>query len=321
MSETNPFSTANPKLPGPIWLQFLVLGALLHGMYALIFPAPLPVLGPPSTARIALLADNYAQLSRQPASPDQLERFIDIELRDELLFREAIKRNLHRIDGAIAQRIIRNMVFLDPKSALSDEEKIARGFELNMHLTDEVVRRRLVQIMEQLLVAAAAVPSASEAELKAIFEARRDEFVDPLRVSFSHVFFGERPQLEVSQAVTRIKAENLQGAVARALGTAFLAGFDFNAVTLQRVTATFGEAFASGLATQIQDGAKEGDWLVVQSVYGQHAVQITALSPSHPLVFDTVREQLAWEEQKRREQDALDAAIERLMAGYEVRRS
>lgn len=321
MIEGTSLSRTTKILPGPTWLHFLFLGALLHGIYAVIFPAPLPVLGPPSQARVALLAENYAQLSRQSASPEQLQRFVDLELRDELLFREAVERDLHRIDGAVAQRIIRNMVFLDPASLLSDEEKIERGFELNMHLTDEVIRRRLVQIMEQLLVAAAAIQPATESELQAIFETRRDEFIDPLRVSFSHVFFGERSKQQVDQAVARIKAERLQGSDARRLGTAFLAGFDFSAVTLQRVTATFGETFASSLAMSIEEGAQVGDWLVIQSVYGQHAVAITGLSPSHPLAFENVREQLAWEEQKRREQEALDAAIEHLMANYEVRRS
>ena len=105
------------------------------------------------------MAENYTRFAQDEPNAELLERFIDGELRDELLFREALRRDLQYRDAAVEQRIIRNMRFLDAQTDASDEELIEQGYALRLHLTDEVIRRRLVQIMERLIVATA--PSAT----------------------------------------------------------------------------------------------------------------------------------------------------------------
>ena len=118
----------------------------------LAFPAPKPVLGPPDESRIGVMVQNHAKFSRTPLSPELMAQFVDIELRDELLFREALDRNLHQFDPAIDQRMILNMRFLDSAGELSDTELLAQAFAMRLHLSDEVIRRRLVQVMEQLIL-------------------------------------------------------------------------------------------------------------------------------------------------------------------------
>ncbi|MGB1438781.1 MAG: hypothetical protein ACPG63_03355, partial [Luminiphilus sp.] len=122
-------------LPGPVWLHFLLVGFALYAALALLFPEPRPVLGPPNAARLP--------------TDDDVARFVELELRDELLFREALAAGLHRFDPVIEQRIVRNMRFLDPDTAADEGQLVAQGLALNMHLTDEVIRRRLVQVMTQ----------------------------------------------------------------------------------------------------------------------------------------------------------------------------
>ena len=67
------------------WLQFLLLGMGLFLASQWAFPPPKPVLGPPSAERLDAMVQNYAQFAQGRVSPAVLERFIDTELRDELL--------------------------------------------------------------------------------------------------------------------------------------------------------------------------------------------------------------------------------------------
>ena len=72
--------------PGPVWLHFLLLGAVLYAGLTALYPEPKPLLGPPNTTRLTVMADSYAKLvGGQPTAAD-MERFVDLELRDELLF-------------------------------------------------------------------------------------------------------------------------------------------------------------------------------------------------------------------------------------------
>ena len=80
-------------LPGPVWLHFLALGTALFFLLEALFPEPMPVLGPPNSNRLAVMAESYAQMAGTLPTPEDREQFIDLELRDELLFREALARN------------------------------------------------------------------------------------------------------------------------------------------------------------------------------------------------------------------------------------
>ena len=104
------------------WLQFALLGALFcFFVSGQLFPEPKPVLGPPNAERLAAMAENYTRFARDEPNAELRERFIDGELRDELLFREALRRDLQYRDAAVEQRIIRNMKFLDAQTDASDE--------------------------------------------------------------------------------------------------------------------------------------------------------------------------------------------------------
>ncbi len=309
-------------LPGPPWLHFLILGLLLHLGMGWAFPEPPPVLGPPSTVRIDLLTDNFARLSGRLPSAEDRERLIDLELREELLFREAIDNELYLADSAVEQRLVRNMRFVDPETTATDAELVSRGLELNMHLTDEVIRRRMIQVMEQLLIAAANVMEPSEDDLRAAYERRKGELVAPAKVSFSHVFFGERPPTEVERILADIQSQNMSSKQALTLGTSFLAGFDFDDIGWTAVSSRLGREFAESLGAMIAAGAAPGSWVgPVTSVFGEHVVLLRKISPERPLSFEESRKALAWELKSEREQAALDAAVASLMAGYEVRRS
>ena len=307
--------------PGPIWLHFLLLGAALYAVLAALYPEPKPVLGPPNPARLELMADSYAKMVGGLPTEADIERFIDLELRDELLFLEALDRQLHLLDPVIDQRILRNMRFLSPDSELDDAVLVEQGRQLNMHLTDEVIRRRLLQVMTQLIIAGAGLDEPSESAMKAAFDARKNTFREPARVGFSHVFLGEVSQEEAAIILQQIKANALPPSEAILLGKAFLSGFHFASSTWQEVNSRLGREFTAALQAA-SPGQAVKSWLgPMASVYGQHLVYVETFTPERDQRLDEVADKLRWDLKTEAEEQAVENAVAEWMAGYEVRRS
>ena len=303
------------KRPG---LHFILLGIALYLLQLWLFPPPKPVLGPPASTRLALMADQFITLTgRQPTAQDR-DRFVDVILREDLLFNEALQRDLHYRDPAVQQRLLRNMRFLEPESENSDIELLQRAYDLRLELSDEVVRRRLVQVMEQWLVAMANLQPPDQAALEAAFGARTGEWVHPDRYSIAQVFIPQSNIDRVSDIVTTIEAESLDATAARQLGYPFLAGFEFDLYSADQLARTFGYAFVEQFETLPKI---VGRWLPpVYSDFGAHILFLSAYEPSRPMTLDEVRPRLARELVVEAEQRVIAEAVEQLMQRYEVRR-
>lgn len=308
-------------IPGPVWCHFMVAGFLLYLALGWLFPSPKPVLGPPSEARLDLLASGFTRMTGELPGETDIDRFVDLELRDELLFREALKLKLHLRDVSVEQRLIRNMRFLDPTTQESDEELVARAMDLNQHLTDEVIRRRLVQVMSQLITASSGSDVITESELEQAYEQRKGEFIAPARVSFSHVFLSDATILEAEEILLRVRAEGLTPREALKYGTAFLAGFDFRDVRWSEVNSRFGAEFTEAVTNLVEEDTARTGWVgAVSSVFGRHLIYVEDYKSARPQQFDEVVEQLRWDIRSRKEQEALDEVVQGMMASYEVRR-
>ena len=301
------------------WLHFLLLGLMLFVGGQWLFPEPKPVLGPPNPERLSAMVENYTRFAPDGVSPALLERFIDTELRDELLFREALKRDLHYRDAAVEQRIIRNMRFLDANIAASDRELVEQGYALRLHLTDEVIRRRLVQIMERLIVALRPNPAPSTEAVAARYEQELDRWREPARYTFSHVCLSTDRVTEMPALMSQIDAENLSPDAARLLGAPFLSGYAFRRQSPEQMTRVFGAEFAEQVSvTEVLADAWIGP---VSSVFGQHYVYIEAFEPSRTLALEEVSVRIERDLVREGEEQAVVDWVEASMASYEVRRS
>jgi hypothetical protein len=301
------------------WLHFLLLGLMLFVVGERLFPEPKPVLGPPNPERLSAMVENYARFAPDGVSPALFERFIDTELRDELLFREALNRDLQYRDAAVEQRIIRNMRFLDTDTAASDRELIEQGYALRLHLTDEVIRRRLVQIMERLIVATRPNPAPTAEAMATRYQQALDSWREPARYSFSHVFLSTDRVAEMPALMEQINTENVSPDAARLLGAPFLSGYAFRRQSPEQMTRVFGAEFAEQVsAIEVQAGAWIGP---VLSVFGQHYVFIEAFEPSRTLELDEVSVRIERDLVREGEDQAVVDWVEEAMAGYEVRRS
>ena len=301
------------------WLQFLFLGIVLFFLNQWLFPPPKPVLGPPSAERLNAMVQNYAQFAQGKVDPEVLERFVDSELRDELLFREAIARDLHYRDAAVEQRIVRNMRFLDAQSQATDAELIEQGYALRLHLTDEVIRRRLVQIMERLIVATRTGPPPTPEQIASRYEGDLDAWQESERYSFSHVFLSLERSGEMDALIAEIDAKQLSPAEARLLGAPFLSGFDFSRQTPDQITRVFGADFTERLRVL---GVESGRWLgPIPSVFGQHYLYLHGFEASRTLALEEVSSRIERDLIREAEAQAISDWVEQTMSHYEVRRS
>ena len=301
------------------WLHFLLLGLMLFVGGQWLFPEPKPVLGPPNPERLSAMVENYTRFAPDGVSPALFERFIDTELRDELLFREALKRDLHYRDAAVERRIIRNMRFLDANIAASDRELLEQGYALRLHLTDEVIRRRLVQMMERLIVATRPNPAPSTEAVAARYEQELDRWREPARYTFSHVFLSTDRVAEMPALMSQIDTENLSPDAARLLGAPFLSGYVFRRQSPEQMASVFGAEFAEQVSvTEVLADAWIGP---VPSVFGQHYVYIEAFEPSRTLALEEVSVRIERGLVREGEEQAVVDWVKASMASYEVRRS
>ncbi|MDK1373563.1 MULTISPECIES: peptidylprolyl isomerase [unclassified Sinorhizobium] len=85
------------------------------------------------------------------------------------------------------------------------EELLAReARELGLDADDTVVRRRLAQKMTFLIEGTARIAEPTEGELRAFYDAHREKFVRPGRVSFEHIFFDRRKRSDAAADAQRL---------------------------------------------------------------------------------------------------------------------
>ena len=217
------------------------------------------------------MVENYARFAQGSVSPELLLRFVETELRDELLFREAVLRELQFRDAAVEQRIIRNMRFLDAQSKATDQALLEQGYALRLHLTDEVIRRRLVQIMERLIVATTGVARPTETDIQSRYERDLEAWLEPARYTFSHVFLTDERSHEISALITRVSAEDLNPEAARMLGSPFLSGYTFKQQSPDQISRVFGASFSEQLGTTAPE---KGGWFGPTDVGFWHALRL-----------------------------------------------
>ncbi len=194
------------------FLHFLLLGAGLFGLFHLANRRDTrdPVAIVVSTGRIEHLTATFIRTWRRPPTPHELQSLIDDDVREEVLYREALALGLDR--------------------------------------DDTIVRRRLRQKMEFLAESAAAEVEPREEELAAYLGHHADAYRVPDRFSFRQIYLDPQRHAErLPSEVERIRAALANGTADAALGDASLLPSGFHDVTAREASATFGEDFAARL--------------------------------------------------------------------------
>jgi len=300
--------------------QFVFAGVVLFILNLWLFPEPKPQLGPPNPERVQLQAEALQQLQQTQLTEQQIERIKKRELREELLFVEAVERGVIEQDLVVQRRLIRNMRFMSPEREATDEALLSEAWELRLHLADEVVRRRTVQVMETLIVATQPPYAPTDTELLDEYNSRISEFEEPARLSFAHVFLRSDSTNERSE--TLIKAIKAGAAPDEARGSSdvFLAGYRFRNASLLDVSRQFGDQFAIELSAKLSDDNNtEGAWLgPLTSIFGQHWVWVDSRTPGRVKTIEEVSGDLIRDLRRAAEDAAVEKWVDARLASYEV---
>lgn len=304
-------------LPRRPWLHFLLLGALLFWLQSLLFPAPKPVIGPLSEARLDGLLTQWQALTGQRPEGAELARIVRAELRQDMLFQHAVSLELHRQDPVVLQRLVLNMQFLGlGKEGDSDAELFEQALALRLHLGDEVVRRRLLQVMEQLLLASNPPPPVSEEAIAAAFAQRAEELQIPARYSIRQLFFHRSREPQLSALVAQIDQAQLDPESALSLSSPFMHGYTFREHTPEQLARIFGAVFVSNLLDS--DPAPQRWHGPIRSTYGWHYVWVDSMTPARPATLEEVRPVLQRDLELEARNQALASAVANLAERYEL---
>ena len=191
-------------------LHFLVVGAALWAVREATRP---PEADPPIIVDPAYVAGLERQhLQRSGRAPADSASLVDEYVREEVLFREALRLGLER--------------------------------------DDPIVRRRLIQKLELLLAAAAEPEDPRDATLEAHLAEHAEAFALPPRVGFEHVFFAPARRADAAADATAALAALQDGADPSTLGDAFALGRRQAAADRETLAGRYGIAFAEAVSAE-----------------------------------------------------------------------
>jgi peptidyl-prolyl cis-trans isomerase C len=266
-------------------LQFLLIGLALFVVYDTLHPTSD---AKSDSNRIVLTPDDFEQLGvtwlaqgRAPPTPEQMQSLIELKVREEVLYREALALGLDK--------------------------------------GDEIVKRRLAQKMEFLAEGASVNNDPPPDTLKLWFRDNQQRFSLPPRVSFRHLYFspdqrGEHSREDAVRVMAQLagKPGNWEGAAA--LADPFMDQDYYGDRSADDLAKLFGLNFAQDIA-----GLKPGAWQgPVESGYGWHLVFIDTFVPGRVPAFEEIEPEIKaeWIEDQRLQ--AKRKAYETMRARYQV---
>jgi hypothetical protein len=261
-------------------IHFVIAGALIFAVYNTlegdgVEPSQDTILI--GDAEMRMLRGQYEKLWGRPPRDQELAPLVREFIREEVLFREGVALGLER--------------------------------------DDMIVRRRIAQKME-FMIGDLAVPEEPDDETLAKYlEANRDTYLEPPRLSFTHVYFsvdrrGENARADAEAARTEIDGRER----APEIGDAFALAVDYAGKTAREVDQTFGPAFGERLLE-----APVGQWFgPIESAYGLHLVRVLERTEPRIPEFGELRDRLSTDYSFETRQAANALALDRLTERYRI---
>ena len=206
----------------------------------------------------------------------------------------------------------------DLRAMISDhvqQQALAReARKLGMAEGDTVVERRLAQKMTFMLSDLEEPDLPDSKSLEAWYEAHADQFMEPARWSFQHVFFADASGPRVSEALAQLGGT--EETDWRTLGDPFMLQREYSELPSREVVRLFGSDFLTALkALDVAEGGWGGP---VVSALGAHIVRVRKRSEAYLPPLEDIRPavEAAWQEEARRAQTARE--IEAIVGQYDV---
>jgi len=265
-------------------VHFLVLGALLFGWWAWWGAGG----GASGSNRIVItpgvvdyLAAGFNRTWRRAPNEAELKGLIDEHVKEEIAAREALAMGLDR--------------------------------------DDIVIKRRLRQKLEFLLVDDAAAAPPTDAELKAWLDKHPDAFRVEPQLALRQVLLrpdrrGASTAADASKLLAKLRAAGPEAAI-QDLGDASMLPAETPLQPVREVTNTFGQDFADAVI-KLPAGQWSGP---VESSFGLHLVFVRESTKGAPAELAAVRPLVEREVSTERRKAEMQALYERLLAKYSVR--
>jgi hypothetical protein len=224
---------------------------------------------------------------------------------------------LEALHGMEARRLGRGSLSDDKirevdERAVEDEVLYREALRLGLDVGDPIVRQRLLQkvlFLAEDLGGASNTPS--EGELRAYYEATKDQWARPVAIHFVHVFASS----EAKARELTSEVEHSVQAGAPNLGEPFPYARDVT-LTRDEIAALYGTDFAKRVA-ELAPGVWSGP---ASSRLGWHLVRIVERrGGGGPPAFEEVRSEIALKYALERREKVVGAFLERAFRRYAVR--
>ena len=248
-------------------IQFLVLGSLIYGAYAL-FGTPEEDFRDTTVhvdaKRIDAFISSWESRWNRPPTRQEIDGIIQSYIREDVLYRQAVTMGLNE--------------------------------------DDPVTRRRMAQKLEFLTSDLALLVPPDDGELEAFFKENQQDYLEPDRVSIRQVFFnpdtrGNSVLKDAAEMLGRLQAAGEPGPLSLEAGDQSMLQGDFMMATEAEVARWLGSPFAESVI-----GLKAGQWHgPVLSGYGTHLVFVFEHQVSAPPDFADVETKVLedWQSERR----------------------
>ncbi len=203
-------------------------------------------------------------------------------------------------------------------SRIKEEILYREALALGLSEDDTIIRRRLAQKMEFLGEGLIDPGEPSEADLHTYLKAHSEQFQEPARISFDHVYLnperrGEATEQDAEALLVSFQARD--GAVdAHHAGDPILLDTRFDLASQTSIANSFGNAFAQAMM-DLSPGRWQGP---VRSAYGLHVVYVHERQEGRLPALNTVRDRVRLALLSERRRDSKDTFYETLRDHYEI---
>tara|TARA_B100000575_G_scaffold260680_1_gene233820 strand:+ start:1838 stop:2650 length:813 start_codon:yes stop_codon:yes gene_type:complete len=191
---------------------------------------------------------------------------------------------------------------------VKDEIYFRESQRLGLHVNDSIIRRRLVQKLTFLTEDIASIQPLEVAELRAYFEANKENYRVPERFSFSHIYFSNERRVDARSDATAALSSG-------AKGDPFMLQSNYSARTQGQIRGFLGKEFADALAELEPSPNLQGP---IKSAYGWHTVKLETVEASYVPEFAAIEERVATDAAVAFRSTASETYYEALKDGYEV---
>lgn len=264
-------------------VQFLLIGGALFFLYSFLNPSTEGVdnnLISIDDSDVKRLIKSYEKTWNAPPDSTTLSNLVSEEIKSEVFYREAIRMQLDH--------------------------------------NDEIIRRRLKQKYEFLVKDLANNLQPSEADLSDYYEEHTDQYLEPVKLSFSQIYFSpdkrKNPFEDAQRILIQIIKSNKTNVDVKSHGDPFHLQSHFDSRDHSDVRQVFGKEFADAIFKQKIEG-----WTgPIRSGYGIHLVNLTTIKDQVNLSYADIKERVIADWKTDQQQSYNEQLYENLLRGYEV---